>query len=254
MGTSASHQNNHQDSGELGEHLASDDDEEAQQQQPTRRRRRNDERSESESEGSEREDDDDEGEDRRRDAESYYGDILFGGGRYGDILGGTRFAGERRIARPPRVHQTRSVLCDVNLAKETLRLLPISSAEQEGGAPSSQPNNTLYQVRFNFDSNLDCRIRLFFAAQEKRDEQKHLIGYIFIILRFYPLCISNKYSYINTVTQVPVKDGCSRCAVFCWLGPGIRSTPFKSLRYLPLSRIRLGVQSSDASHTCSYSN
>jgi len=166
MGTNSSH-DTAVDLEPLNEREASDDDEEAQQ----RRGRAESREESSESEASEREieDDEEEEEERRRESNvSYYGDLLFGGNRYGDILAGPRF--ERSISRPPRVHETRSVLCDVNLAKETLRLLPIAN---EDGA---QPTTNLYQVRFNFDANVECRIRLFFAAQEKRDEQNHLIG------------------------------------------------------------------------------
>lgn len=156
----------------LSEHLATSADEEQQQQGGERsERRRNESQSDSDSEVEGEHDE----ERTRREDMSYYGDMLmFGGERFADVLGGSRHPGDRRIARPPRVHQTRSVICDVNMAKETLRLLPISPPQQEG-EPTTP--TTSYQVRFNFDSNVDCRIRLFFAAQERRDENNHLTGY-----------------------------------------------------------------------------
>ncbi|KAL6062325.1 RING-type E3 ubiquitin transferase [Balamuthia mandrillaris] len=43
--------------------------------------------------------------------------------------------------------------------------------------PSSSPAHNLYQLRFLFDSEVECKITVYFMAKEKRDEENSLVGY-----------------------------------------------------------------------------
>ncbi len=114
-----------------------------------------------------------------------------------DLLGGLgneNWITRRVVHNPPKVHTTKTVKCEINLLRETLRLVPMhaqveksdvedvsSEAEkedeneqtvQDGGSPPR-----FYQLQFNLDCSMECKVKVFFAATEKRDEENRLIGY-----------------------------------------------------------------------------
>lgn len=100
----------------------------------------------------------------------YLGTILFGNEHngLGELFGAPGWPNTRRqIHRPPRLHQTRTVNCTVNLHKETLRLTPVP---HDNG-------HTLYQLQFTFDATVPCLVKVLYAAREKRDECNQLLGY-----------------------------------------------------------------------------
>jgi len=70
---------------------------------------------------------------------------------------------QRIISRPPLVHKTRTVRCEVNLRKETLSMVPL---QNEDGTPSD-----LYELHFLFDCVVDCTVTIFFVGCEKRDSE-----------------------------------------------------------------------------------
>jgi len=84
---------------------------------------------------------------------------------------------QRLVAQPPKVHQTKAVKCNVNLLRDTMRLMPTSEAASTSSSSPEDPT-TKYQLQFYFDANVECRVRVFFVAQEKRDEDNHLQGYV----------------------------------------------------------------------------
>jgi len=72
-----------------------------------------------------------------------------------------------RLRNPARFVRTRAVQCNVNLRKETLRLIPFET----------QDKKIVYQIAFHFDAAIKCQIDIYFNAIEKRDSNNKLIGY-----------------------------------------------------------------------------
>ena len=70
-------------------------------------------------------------------------------------LAGLNLAHQRQHMAPPQIQQTVTIRNDVNLKKNTLKLI------QDEDAPSC------YHFEFTFDAGSDCRISVYYAAAEQ---------------------------------------------------------------------------------------
>ena len=61
----------------------------------------------------------------------------------------------RTMSQPPQMQRTYTIRNDVNLKKNSLKLVPDAS------------NSSLYHLEFSFDASSDCSIKLFYAASEE---------------------------------------------------------------------------------------
>eukprot|EP01087_Luapelamoeba_hula_P010113 TRINITY_DN2660_c0_g2_i1.p1 TRINITY_DN2660_c0_g2~~TRINITY_DN2660_c0_g2_i1.p1 ORF type:complete len:569 (+),score=120.93 TRINITY_DN2660_c0_g2_i1:77-1783(+) len=164
------------------EYSSSLDDEEGLEEQMARHRRRRAQRSERA------------GRRQQRDG-SYPG--AFGGDRILEAMSLAPLTAplpqpiNRTVARPPQVFSTTSVRSDVSINKDSLRLVPLEGGAvgvggvgvedvlmvDTKGKQTDTPPHTHYQIRFTFDTDVACRIQLFFVAEERRDDHGRLIGY-----------------------------------------------------------------------------
>lgn len=67
----------------------------------------------------------------------------------------------RRLARnTAQISQTRTVLCPVNVNKDSIKLVPRITASN----PS--PSSTVYDIQFTFDATEACNIKVFLCVDE----------------------------------------------------------------------------------------
>ena len=107
-----------------------------------------------------------------------------------NLLGFNSSISRRNRRNIPKIKKMSTVKCHVNIQKETLKLIPCSCAHTlTSKSPSSSITNTdipvlpndssaelnsstLYKIQFKFDSTVECQIKIYFVAREKRKDSK----------------------------------------------------------------------------------